>query len=112
MREVQVVSGREPFRQTVSVGPHRLIADESAADGGADAGPEPHELLLSALGACTAMTVRLYARKKNWPLERVRVSVAGERSPDAFTVRRTIAFSGNLTPEQRGRLLSIAEKCP
>lgn len=112
MREIQVVSGPEPFRQTVSIGPHVLVADEPPASGGGDEGPEPHELLLSALGTCTAMTLRVYARRKEWPLERVTVHVRGSKENDAFVIERTIEMEGALSDEQRERLREIAEKCP
>jgi putative redox protein len=112
MRDVEIVSGAEPFRQTVSIGRHVLVADEPIEDGGGDAGPAPHELLLSALGVCTSMTLRLYARRKSWPLERVRVRVRGGKQGDTFVIERTIAVTGVLSDEQRDRLKEIAEKCP
>lgn len=112
MREIEVVSDEQPFRQTVTIGPHGLVADEPREDGGGDEGPQPHELLLSALGACTAMTLRLYARRKQWPLERVRVRLRGARQADAFVIDREIELDGALTGEQRDTLRAIAEKCP
>jgi putative redox protein len=100
------------FRQTVRVGPHTLIADEPVAAGGDDAGLAPHEWILVGLGACTSMTLKGYADRKGWPLEGVEVTVEGEHKDGAFVLSRTIRVEGNLTGEQRARLLEIAEKCP
>lgn len=112
MRDVDVVSGEQPLRQTVSIGAHVLVSDEPADQGGGDEGPAPHELLLAALGSCTAMTLRMYARRKGWPLERVRVRVRGARQANAFVIDRAIETEGALDDEQRERLRAIAEKCP
>jgi uncharacterized OsmC-like protein len=112
MRDVEVVSGEQAFRQTVSIGPHVIIADEPLAAGGGDEGPAPHELLLSALGTCTAMTVRLYARRKGWPLDRVTVRLRAAGQGDAFAIERILAMEGALSDEQREKLRTIAEKCP
>jgi putative redox protein len=112
MREVEVVSGAEPLRQTITVGNHTLVADEPRDDGGGDEGPSPHELLLAALGACTAMTLKLYASRKGWPLERVQVGVRGEKEASGLAIERSLALDGPLTDEQRQRLKEIAERCP
>jgi putative redox protein len=123
-REVVVTSTAAPFEQRIEVGPHRLRSDEPAAAGGGDAGPSPYDLLLAALGSCTAMTIGLYARRKCWPLERVsvRLSHAREHAQDCAEceekpvsierIERRIALSGGLAAEQRARLVEIAEKCP
>jgi putative redox protein len=102
-----------------------LIADEPAAVGGDNAGPDPYTLLLAALGACTSMTLKLYARQKGWPLEKVTVHLSEERvhSTDAadcgtrsdcyiHKIRRTLELEGDLTEEQRARLRAIAARCP
>jgi putative redox protein len=119
-----VVRSLAGLAQSIEVGGHRLLADEPVAAGGADAGPNPYELLLSALGACTAMTVRLYARRKGWPLEGVEVALRHERihaqdcadceTRDGFLdqITKDITFLGPLDAEQRLRLAEIAEKCP
>lgn len=112
MRTIHVVSGPEAFRQTITVGSHTLVADEPVDAGGSDEGPDPHELLLSALGACTAMTLRMYARRKGWPLDRVSVQISGKKGDSAFEIDRKIALEGVLTDEQRQQLRAIAEKCP
>ena len=111
MRQVEIVSG-EKLRQAVSVGPHRLVAGEPAEAGGDDGGPTPHELLLAALGSCTSATLQVYARRKQWPLERVVVRLRAAQEGDAFVIERAITVEGDLSDEQRTKLLAIAEKCP
>jgi putative redox protein len=104
------------FRQTVEVAEHRLIADEPKENGGDDAGPSPHELLLAALGACSSMTVKLYADRKGWPLTSVdvQVTMAKEKREqgEVTALQRTVRLEGELTGEQRDKLLEIAGKCP
>ncbi|HKP87514.1 MAG TPA: OsmC family protein [Blastocatellia bacterium] len=123
MAEV-IVSSDGFLKQQIIAGPHRLISDEPTEAGGSDAGPDPYALLLSALGACTAMTLQLYARKKEWPLEKVEVSLSHSRIHAADCqeckskegkierIDRFISLTGPLTEEQRARLLEIAQKCP
>jgi uncharacterized OsmC-like protein len=99
----------------VSVGGARFVADEPADVGGLGSGPTPYELVAAGLGACTAMTMRLYAERKGWPLERARVAVSHDKAsaetpPDVF--HRQIALEGGLDGEQTARLFEIAEKCP
>jgi len=77
MREVIVRSDGTKFGQDIAIGAHRLRADEEADQGGGDTGASPHEILLSALGACTSMTLRMYAERKGWPLHRVQVTLSG-----------------------------------
>ncbi len=105
-------------------GHHRLLADEPREKGGADAGPDPYALLLMSLGACTAMTLRLYARRKQWPLERAIVRLRHDRihaedcadcETQAGMVDRiavSVTLEGPLDSAQRARLLQIAEQCP
>ncbi|HXE89358.1 MAG TPA: OsmC family protein [Terriglobales bacterium] len=123
-REVVVEGGGEGPKQEIRIGPHRLVSDEPASAGGADRGPTPYDLLLAALGACTAMTVSLYARRKAWALESVRVRLrhlkihaadceeCETREGKIDRIERDVEFQGSLDPEQRARLLEIAEKCP
>jgi putative redox protein len=112
------------FQQIVTVGPHRLAADEPVAAGGEDSGPGPYDLLLAGLGACTSMTMRLYAERKSLPLERVTVTLKHSRihAEDCVEcetkagmldqIDRAIAMEGALDDEQRLRLMEIADKCP
>ena len=122
---VVVVRGSaKGFAQEVVIGPHRLTADEPAELGGTGSGPSPYELLLAALGACTSMTVAIYARRRQWPLEEVSVrmkhsKIHAEDCESCETkegmldrVESEIELAGELTAEQRAKLLEIAQKCP
>jgi uncharacterized OsmC-like protein/alpha-beta hydrolase superfamily lysophospholipase len=124
-RQVVVTeTGVGKFQQSVVIGPHRLTADEPVAAGGLDSGPGPYDLLLSALGACTSMTMRLYADHKKLPLDRVSVSLThakihAQDCEECETkegkidrIERAITMTGSLSDEQRARLMEIADKCP
>jgi putative redox protein len=112
MRQVEVRTAAGKFGQAIQIGPHTLAADELREDQGDDTGPGPHELLLAALGSCTSMTVKLYADRKGWPLERVQVRVNGRHEDDGFHIERVLHLLGLLSDEQKARLVQIAEKCP
>lgn len=109
-------SGLGAYGQVVVAGRHLIGADEPEAMGGRDTGPDPFELVMAGLGACTAMTLRMYATRKDWPLARVSVTVRHEKRPagagprDLFT--RVIRIEGALDDDQRARLVAIADKCP
>ncbi|MCR6630705.1 MAG: OsmC family protein [Magnetospirillum sp.] len=110
-------SGEGKLSQAVMVGRHVLRADEPIAAGGDDLGPTPHELLLAALGSCTAMTVQMVANRKGWPLEHVEVhlrhgALPPENGGPGTLILRDIILDGPLDEEQRRKLLEIAEKCP
>lgn len=118
---VVTVTGRRGFRTEVSTGRHVGVADEPVAVGGADAGPTPYDLLMAGLGACTGMTLRMYADRKGWPLEEVtvrlthgKVHALDEEAAGARVdhVLREVELDGPLTPEQRARLGEIADRCP
>ncbi len=123
-RNVEVTSGNIGYLQNISIGPHQLQADEPFEEGGRDSGPNPYELLLAALGSCTSTTIRMYADRKRWPLEIVRVRLKhgrvhaedciGCETKAGFVdrIEREIFLVGKLTDEQRRRLLEIANKCP
>jgi uncharacterized OsmC-like protein/fermentation-respiration switch protein FrsA (DUF1100 family) len=124
-RQVVVQETRKSkFNQTISVGPHRLIADEPVAASGEDAGPGPYDFLLAGLGACTSMTMRLYADRKSLPLDRITVTLKHSKiyakdcaeceTRDGMLdqIERDIAMVGALDPEQRKKLMEIADKCP
>jgi len=112
------------FQQEITVGPHRFLADEPVAVGGLDSGPGPYDLLLAGLGACTSMTLRLYANHKSLPLDRVTVRLSHARlhAVDCencetkegmiHRIERAITLQGHLDAAQRARLLEIADKCP
>lgn len=124
MREVVVQGDATGFTQQILAGSHALTADEPIESGGADIGPSPYELLLAALGACTSMTVGIYARRKAWPLEGVTVRLRHSRihAADCATcetqegmldrIERDVHFTGSLTDEQSAKLLEISNKCP
>lgn len=112
-------TGASAYAAEINVDGHILIGDEPEADGGRNLGPFPHEMLLAALGACTAMTVRWYALRHGVPLVSVDVALTYRRGPvegrtgpvDVFT--KDVHLVGpDLTPEQRARLLDVAKKCP
>lgn len=112
MRQVTVEWAEGAFAQDISVAGHRLRADEETEKGGADTGAAPHELLLSALGSCTAMTLKVYAARKGWPLRDVRVVLDGQHVDGRLVITRTLQLDGELDAEQRQRLTEIADKCP
>ena len=117
-------AGATGFATELDMGGYALVADEPVSDGGSGAGPTPYELLLGAVASCTAMTVRMYASRKQWPLESVTVRMrdtpahikdcldcetadVGPRRLD-----RVVEFEGPLSPEQHARLQQIADRCP
>ena len=112
------------FYTEIMAGSHDLVADEPVSYGGTDLGPTPYGFLLSALGACTSITLRMYADRKNWPLDRISVGLNHEKihakdcdeceteSGKVDRIMRAIELDGNLSDEQRARLLEIADKCP
>ena len=123
-REIIVRGGPAGFVQDIVVGPHRLAADEPIDAGGTDTGPNPYDFLLVGLGSCTSMTVSLYARRKQWPLEAVTVrlrhgKIHATDCADCETrvgmidrIEVDLELAGPLTQEQRARLLEIAGRCP
>ena len=116
--------GANGYRTDLEINGYTLIADEPTNVGGSGLGPTPYELLLAALGSCTAMTLRMYASRKQWPLESVVVRLRDtpphmkdceECATSAVGVRsidRIVELNGPLAPEQRARLMEIADRCP
>jgi putative redox protein len=119
-----IVQSQENLKQQITLGKHTLIADEPIDAGGNDQGPDPYSILLAALGACTSMTLKLYSKNKHWDLQNVHVTLSIEKiyakdCEDCLSkegkidrITRKIKLEGNLTEEQRSRLLEIARKCP
>jgi putative redox protein len=112
MRTVTVNSTATPFQQNIEIGPFQLVADEPIELGGGDTGPAPYDFLLAGLGACKAITVQSYARRKGWPLECIRVELSRERKGKNYRIFAQLQFDGDLTADQRDHLLEIAERCP
>lgn len=112
LHDAVVRTAEGKFRQTITIGEHVLVGDEPEDVGGQDEGPSPHELLLAALGACTSMTMKMYADRKGWPLESCEVAVSMTKEGDTTTLHRKIVLQGPLDDAQRERILEIARKCP
>ena len=124
IRSVVVRGGAAGFAQEVVAGSHRMAADEPVSVGGTDTGPSPYDFLVAALGACTSITVGMYARRKGWPLQEVAVNLrhskihasdcaeCGTREGILDRIELDLHLSGSLTNEQRSKLLEIANKCP
>ncbi|KPH58878.1 OsmC family protein [Novosphingobium sp. ST904] len=103
--------GETPWRTEIVVGGHAIVADEPEALGGQGAGPAPYDLLLASLGACTAITLKMYAVRKGWPLQSLDVDLKLRGSKDDMHVERTLVISG-LDEDQKSRLADIAERTP
>jgi putative redox protein len=122
--ELVVRGSAAGFAQEITAGSHRIFADEPKEQSGENAGPSPYELLAAALGACTSMTLGMYARRQHWPLASVMVrlrhsKIHAKDCADCDTqdemldrIDRDIELTGDLTGEQRQKLLEIADKCP
>ena len=123
-RNVSVSSGPLKYAQGVSIGSHVFQADEPVDVGGGDIGPNPQELLMAALGACTSITVQMYAERKQWNLQSVHIDVAYERVLAADNtasgatagmvdqLEMQVSLVGDLSDDQRNRLFEIANRCP
>ena len=109
-------NGQGRYQQQVQAGEHIMLADEPESMGGSDAGPAPFDFVMAGLGACTSMTLRMYAERKNLALTRVSVSLSHDKTEvDGIKhdrITRQITIEGKLSEAERQRLLEIAEKCP
>ena len=119
------LSEKDVFKSTLTAGQHNFVADEpTSVPGGEDAGPDPYDLLLMSLGACTVMTVKMYARRKKWPLEDLFLELRHYKShvEDSESIEnpssridlieKELIIKGDLSQEQRDRLLEISSRCP
>lgn len=116
MSDTTIVTARSlaaPYQVVLGDGRHEWTADVAADNGGGDSGPDPESLVLGALGACTAITLRMFAARRQWPLEAVTVRLHYERRDAGGTaIARSIQLQGGLDQAQRDKLLEIADKCP
>ena len=112
--DITVTNTGGRYETVIHTGTHQLVADEPVDKGGTNLGPAPHQLLLSSLGTCIAITVRMYADRKQWPLDSVRVILnMDERTAEGpVVIRRRLEFTGGLDDDQRRRLSDIASRCP
>jgi len=106
-------TGESTYAVNITVSGHTLKGDEPVASGGGNLGPSPYDMLLAALGECTAMTLRWYAKQQNWPLEKVEVKLTYQKvdKVDIFE-KQVIVHGDTLTPEQHKKLVDVAAKCP
>ena len=112
MRKVVSQFGQGPLKQKLTAGDLHFLSDAEVSKGGSDSGPSPHEYLGAALAACTSMTLKMYAGRKEMKLDNAIVTVDIERHDDVETFSREIQLQGNLSDEEKERLLEIADKCP
>ncbi len=122
-KDVLIKTGKG-YTTTILSGKHELIADEPAAIGGANLGPDPYAYLLASLGACTAITLRMYADRKEWPLEEIHITLNHSRNHAADcadceakdvridVIKKRLTLLGPLSDEQRKRLVQISDRCP
>ncbi|SEW50927.1 OsmC family protein [Chitinophaga arvensicola] len=115
-QEVKVSLSGHPYQVSIEARDHRWLADEPTAAGGDDTGPQPGELLLSSLAACTAITVKMYADRKKWPVENIeielRFNAAAKPDPLTTVIDMEIHFTGDLSAEQLDKLQQISQSCP
>jgi putative redox protein len=113
MVNIKATIGTQTYKTTIKTANHTIIADEPLTAGGGDLGFSPDELLTASLGACTAATLRMYANRKGWTaLTGVEVNITFNRLAEGSTMERTILLQGDITQEQKERLLYIANRCP
>ncbi|MBU3562335.1 OsmC family protein [Polynucleobacter sp. Tro8-14-1] len=112
MRKVVSQFGQGPLQQKLTAGDLHFLSDAEVSKGGSGTGPSPHEYLGAALAACTSMTLKMYAGRKEMKLDNAIVTVNIERHEDIETFSRDIQLQGNLSAEEKERLLEIAQKCP
>ncbi|MDB5141523.1 MAG: OsmC family peroxiredoxin [Mucilaginibacter sp.] len=109
---VQALIDRAHYRTVIKTDNHTFISDEPLSIGGADAGPSPQELLLASLGSCTAITLRMYIDRKMWVVDNIAVNLQLFEVDGATLIERQLSFEGELSEEQKKRLVQIADACP
>jgi putative redox protein len=109
---VTAIIGKDQYKTELITSGHYLIADEPAEKKGSNLGPAPHEFLLAALASCTAITLRMYADRKKWPIDQIKVDVTSVTVEEKTIFKREISFEGTLDESQRTRLFQIANSCP
>ncbi len=114
MRKVAEVQSRisEDYQVRSNVRDHVILSDEPAEVGGMDKGPKPTELLLTALGSCIGMTLRMYAQRKSWDIGEIVINLEMFEDNNGTTILKRISFMNEITEEQRKRLLDISNRCP
>jgi len=112
MTIVRTAIGVTPYAVTVRAGQHTLIVDEPVDRGGRDAGPAPHELVLAGLGACSAITLRMYADRKQLTIRSLEIDLTSHKDGERNVIRRIVRLDADLTPEQRARFADIIERTP
>jgi putative redox protein len=110
--QAQLLQTSPDYLVTIQARDHALSCDEPPEVGGADAAARPFELALAGLASCTAITIRMYAQRKQWPLGDVSIGVSMRKADDGFTILRTVTLGGDLSDEQRARIAEICEKTP
>jgi putative redox protein len=112
MTIVRTAIGVTPYAVTATAGRHTLTLDEPASRGGQDAGPSPYETLLASLGACSAITLRMYAERKQVTLRTLAIELSFHKEGERNVIRRVVQLDADLTPEQRARFADIIERTP
>lgn len=112
MARAEAAIGAARYAVSIRTGNHQLVADEPQKLGGGDAGPAPYDLLLASLGACTAITLKMYAERKQWPLAEAKVALHYLVENGAGRIERVLTLDGPLDADQRARLADIAERTP
>ncbi len=112
MARASAVIGTDHYATKIKTGHHAFVSDEPPANGGGDVGPDPYELLCAALVACTSITLRMYADRKQWPVTSIAVSAHFSRADKTESIQRMLKLEGSLSDEQRQRMAEIAERTP
>jgi putative redox protein len=110
--EIKVHRGQGPLQHVIEIGKHTILTDAPRMYGGEETGPEPHDLLAASLAACTAITVSMYAKRKNMDLQDIDVRIEHGQQDNAYLFTRRIRYIGNLSEDEQQRLTDIANKCP